>query len=619
MLSIPDVLLLALGPLLALAVASYFATQRSLESSRPLDGFTVGASIAAALAGALLVFLPGEAYYLGLKGIVPVALLWLIVPLVAWNILPGMVGPTIGSPLAYLKLRFGERTAFAASILYLLGRLLIASLALAGLARMLSLAEGLQPMALALGVGLFATICGACCGRRGGVWLSVLLLAIIFVSLPFAIATVIKQDGDPSKIWQVGQLSQRTWIGDPSLTLSDSGVTWTLLPFAWTALLIVLLGDEATASRLALLRSAESVRTALITLITAVSIFALAGMYVGLSLFVYFREHPRDVRLKWVTNVEPESKLSRTEPGTWSPILDPATGKPKQSLLSDNVQYDRTTGTPVLTWDETDMEPESLNHLIEQRRLYARNSEFPIASRDEVCDEAGDIDSRKLASYSVPQPGRPSEMILHRRATEELWPYFVATFAPTGMRGLLLGGLLAAALAVVDVTSVMGLPAVQQWFPTRTAGAGRTLSAIANLAIMLLAMMGVFLLPFPADALLFVLASSLAPLAALVMLGLTSRRATAGVAMAALTSGVLAATAFSVLLCGDQRARIHPMWSVTLSFLFTLVVGHLLALIFGEARRRGELQGLVLGAVPIGAIHEHHQAAIQIPEPLENQ
>jgi hypothetical protein len=49
--------------------------------------------------------------------------------------------------------------------------------------------------------------------------------------------------------------------------------------------------------------------------------------------------------------------------------------------------------------------------------------------------------------------------------------------------------------------------------------------------------------------------------------------------------------------------RIHPMWSLTLSFAGTLALGHVIALVFGESRRRAQLQGLVLGPVPIGALH----------------
>jgi Na+/proline symporter len=117
---------------------------------------------------------------------------------------------------------------------------------------------------------------------------------------------------------------------------------------------------------------------------------------------------------------------------------------------------------------------------------------------------------------------------------------------------------------------------------------------------------------------LFALASSLAPFAAVVMLGLTSRRANSGVALATLVCGVGGGIVLSLLLGSDPRQRMHPMWSVTLAFAGTFVMGQMLAMIFGESRRRGSMRGLVLGAAPIGAISEEHDADIHVPDSGES-
>jgi hypothetical protein len=611
---LPDLLLFALLPLLVLATGIYFATSHTGQQRAP-SALAAGAAVAAPAAATILAFLPGEAFYLGLKGIVPVAFLWLLVPLLAWNILPGLVGPTIGSPLSYLEKRFSERTSVAAGVVYLIGRIVVSALILATLARMLSLGlGGLPPMMVAFGIGTLGAICCAACGKWGGLWLNVMLSAVLVVGIPFAVATVAKVNGSPEKIWEIGHTFQRTWIGDPSLNLSESGVTWTLLPFGWTALLVLLLGDEATATRLAQLRSAESVRGAFVTLLAGASFMSIAWMYAGLGVFVYYSEHPRDVQPKWVTNVEPATRLSRTDPRTQLPILDPATGEPQPSLLG-GIKVDPASGETILPWDEADVRPETLDRLLLQEQLYNPNSQLPIAEREEVLDETGEaIDPRKLATYATPHDGRPSEMLLHRRATEELWPHFLATHAPVGMRGLLLGGLLAAALAAVDMTGLVGVASLQRFFPRRSASSERVLATLASLMVMVLATLFTFLVPFPAETALFALACSLAPLAALVMFGLTSRRANSGVALATLTFGVVAGTVLSLLLSVDPRQRMHPMWAVTLAFAGTWLMGHLLAMVFGESRRRGSLRGLVLGPSPIGAIGEETPSEINIPE-----
>jgi hypothetical protein len=369
----------------------------------------------------------------------------------------------------------------------------------------------------------------------------------------------------------------------------------------------LLLGDEATGARLAMLRSADEVRVALITLLLALSLLAVGWMYTGLGLFAWYRGHPRDVRSKWVTNVEPANRLTRTRPDSQQPELD-AHGQPIPSLINESWRMDPTSGESILPWDEAEITPETIDTLVREGRILG------ISDSQLVLTDDGRLDPTKLATYSLEQPGRASEMLLHRRATEELWPYFLATQAPIGVKGLLLGGLLAAALAALDVAGLAALPGLQRWLPARTPGAERALATLASLAVTLLAMLWVFVVAFPATVLLGVVAIALCPIAALVMLGLTSRRANSGVALATLCAGVIAAMAMSWGLSTDRYFRIHPMWSATASLALTFLLGHLIALIFGESRRRGQLTGLILGTAPIGTLHEESQQPIAVGE-----
>jgi Na+/proline symporter len=615
--ALADLLLFAVLPLLCVVVAVYFATDQGRAGSPPLPPLAVGSSLAVTAAAYLLLFLPGEAYYLGLKGLVPLLLVWLLLPFLAWNILPGIVGASLGSPLAYLQRRFDERTSLPATVLYLVGRTFLSAVVLATLARMLSTAllGWASPMLVAFVVGLFATGCGAACGKRGGTWLSTGLMVAIGLGVPFGVAVVVQLNGSAEHLWQAGQASQRTWIADPTIDLSRSGSLWNLVPLAASALLALLLGDEATAARLAQLGSAGRVREALVTFFVILSLLVPALLYMGLGMFTFYRDHPEQVRPKWVFNVEPRTRLSLTDPATQSPLLDPATGQPQPSLFHDGVRLDPTSGTPLLPWDEADITAASLPQFIQDGRIYHPNSRQPVTRLADILDASGErVDLRKIAAFSPPDELRPSEMLLHRRATEELWPYFLSTQAPVGMRGLLLAGLFAAALAACDTSAVVGTPALRPLWPLRGAAPQRVLAALASLVVMLLAMLLTFLAPGLLELALFALAASLAPLAGVVLLGLTSRRANPNVALAALVVGVGCAVSLALVISRDRTMSLHAMWSVPLALLATLAAGHLIAIVFGDTRRRSELRGLILGPIPIGAFRpEEASPEIEVP------
>ena len=115
---IADMLTFALLPFACVVMALYYTTGRTGRKPLPLPSLAVGSAMAATVCAFLLVFLPNEAYYLGLKGIVPLVLLWLLFPFLAWNILPGIAGPSLGSPLAYLQRRFDGRAAIPATMAF---------------------------------------------------------------------------------------------------------------------------------------------------------------------------------------------------------------------------------------------------------------------------------------------------------------------------------------------------------------------------------------------------------------------------------------------------------------------------------------------------------------------
>lgn len=619
--SLPDILVLLVLPLGLVFIAGHFLTQRA-PSSKPIPTFLIGLCMAMALVTFAAAFLPGEGYYLGIKGLLPTLTMWLLLPLLAWNILSGMASQSLGSPLAYIERRFDPWLAQIGAGVFVTGRIAVAAALLATFARMLTVATGnvVPSIWLGLAIGLIATAASVACGPRGTIWLQAWKVATIAVSTIFWIGSVAQAAGGSRQVWQIGDSLEKARIADGTFDLRGPESFWTLVPFTLAALTTYVLADESVYSAIRFARRPSRASAAFVTCLAIFTGLLCIWQYCGLALLAFYRVHPENIRPIWVANVDRETGLSLTDPATRRRfITDPRTGKPKTSWLNTEPQLDPTDGEALLPWN-IDFSINTADELIRSGRLLHPNTGEPINDLNEVLDASGEhLDPARLATYQHLSGTHRSEMVLHRRATEEFWPAFIASRIAPGQRGVLLVGLIAIALSCVDLTAPTVAMTMGRWIGPATRTSNRVLTTMIGLAITLLAMLLTFLAPFPAELAVQIVASTLTPMAAVVCLGLTSRRANSATAIVALGSGILAATAFSAAMAIHGKAAdagifsLNPMWCVTLSMIFTYIMGQMLAFFFGVPRTRDACRGLVLGEIPIGNLRTEVAST-----PLEN-
>jgi hypothetical protein len=620
---LPDAIVPLLLLLAVLGMGWYYAQARSTTTTTR-EGWTAGLALAAVIMAQLLVFLPGETYELGVRSVVPTLCVWLLVPLLAWNILPGLAGASLGSPWKYLSLRFHPQIGYWAGLVALVGRGMIAALALAVMSRMLSRStDGFIPGALwVLLIGLSATLYAYFAGRAGVWQLHTLCVALLLSGAAAALIVILKPVQGFDHLWKVAQTLDRTALIDPQASLDQVGSLWIVLPGTMIAALAFFLADESVYQPLRELTEPLHVRLAFFTCLAVVSVWIFLQTALGLSLAVFYVEHPLAVRPQWVANVDRVTRLSLTDPATQTRNLtDPRTGEVKLGILTGLPERDPTYGTILLDWNnaEHQITLANLPRLLAEQRLLNPNHRRVFAAPAEVqTDDATIIDPAKLATFRLGKGTARNEMVLHRRAAEELWPHFVARQSAPGLRGLFIAGILVAAWSfTASNVQVLGSNA-QMLFPLHRA---QPFLLLAGGALVMLALPVEIWLYFPGEWLIAVFAITITPIAAVVALGLTSRYATSNIAGIALVTGSLwtAIFAYGILTVGKRPDagvwNLHVGSTLLFAFGITYGLGQLACLVAGRKLRRGECAGLVIGAEPLGMIRpEEADLEIEVPE-----
>ncbi len=536
-------------------------------ASRSFGWFPLGLSLMATLISALTYTgLPGQAYDQGLRTWVIPAAYWLILPLLVYLVIPIFRGLALSSLYEYLEYRFDSRVRLAATVVFVVWRMLWLGGVIYAPCKVLLIAAGWQVPAwvLIIPLGVITTLYTYLGGMRTVIWTDVIQGCAMLAGVALVVVGVwLALDGGPARVSEVA-----------------SG-----------------LGRLET-------KSVFAARTSYL-----VNTLALTGMlgglvYLGLCLVAFYHDHPEALRPDWVVNVDGETReVIREQRG--QKLLDPA--RPEDRL----------------TW-------ETVDQLVAEGRVLQPNSKEPFNDAAELVDpDSRRILVEKLAMRRPDQSPLAGEVILRRGVAEELFPHFLATQLPWGVAGLVLAALLAGAMSSIDSgLNAIGTIIVvdlhrrfgwgREWLARRQGKPPEELTDVDELVLA-----RPLTLAIGVAATLFALAVSQigeifrimigvantfgGPLLAIFLLGMLSRRATAAGALVGLVVGSLAT--MGLALSGPLARAGAPIpaslliadiWHVVFGVGVTWSVAWGTSWLLGQPKSRLELRGLVAGCGTLG-------------------
>lgn len=622
-----------------LGLGFYFSgEQRTTEDyflgGRAFNWFPIGMSLMATLISAMsYTGLPGQAFDSGLVVLMHPASVWIALPIIVGVVVPIYRGLALNSVYEYLELRFDARVRLLASLLFVAWRLLWLGGVIFAPCKLLILAAGWQipdwPLLLLLGfVTTIYTVMG---GMKAVIWTDVIQGMMMLGGVAIVILAVwLQVDGGPSRVTEVSNNFRKLLLVDTNFSWTSKWSLWGALPHWVLAMLSFYIADQITAQRFLSAKNVGAARNSFV-LNTIALTFLLPGLvYIGVCLHTFYYDHPQQMRPEWVANVDAQ---------TQKPITDPATRDPAKKRLNAvalEEEVDPTIGTPLLNWKSKDDAITAANvpKLAEQGQLLEPNSKEPLtpeAATELLIDPATqEVLIEKLAmrkpvlDKNNKDPSRfRSEIVLDRRASEEVLPRFISTRLGWGVAGLIVAALLAASMSSIDsgLNSICSLLVIdlhrrygvgRQWLADRLKKPVGELNeedelklaqpltlvvgVAATLAALIVAQLGnVFTI------MVDVANTFGAPLLSVFLLGMFTRRCTAAAAYWALIVGTL----FTVgLMLGNQydliRPKMNGIWNVTFGTIFTLVLGYVLSFVVGRAKSKMELKGLVAGCGTLG-------------------
>jgi len=610
-------------------IGVYFSGQQRSTTDfflagRSLSWFPLGMSLMATLISALTYTgLPGQAYYVGLKVLVMPLAVWIALPIIVGWVVPIYRGLGLYSIYEYLELRFDAPTRLLASLLFVVWRLLWLGGVIYAPCKALLIASGWDlpawPLILVLGlVTTFYTFLG---GMKAVVWTDMIQGLVMLLGVAAVVLGVWWQvDGGPERVKEVAGGLGRLELVDLSSSWTEPWSIWAALPHWVLAMLSFYIADQITAQRFLTAKSINAARTSYLTNATALTVLMPGLMYIGLCLLTYYYDHPQQLRPEWVANLDAQTRLSITDPETRKrQRLDKITGE---------MASDPTDGQPLLDPRRPDDEINAVtvHALVRQRRLLQPNSKEPFTDADELLDpDTNEVLIEKLAMRQPSKGKWRGEIILHRRAAEELLPQFIADNLSWGVAGIILAALLAASMSSIDsgLNSICTLLVMdvhrrfgvgRGWLARRVGKSpdeideddelrlARPLTLVIGIAATLFALL-VSQIGEIFTIMIELVNTFGAPLLAVFLLGMFTRRMTGAAAILALVTGTLF-TVYLMLMSRfeDLAAIAWPMeqrwsgvWTVTFGVVFTLVIGYLASFVIGQRKPKLELRGLVVG------------------------
>jgi Na+/proline symporter len=592
-------------------------------ASRSFGWFPLGLSLMATLISALTYTgLPGQAYEQGLRTWVIPAAYWLILPLLVYLVIPIFRGLALSSLYEYLEYRFDSRVRLAATVVFVVWRMLWLGGVIYAPCKVLLIAAGWQVPAwvLIIPLGAITTLYTYLGGMRTVIWTDVIQGCAMLAGVALVVVGVwLVLDGGPARVSEVASGLGRLETANLRFKADDPWSLWGILPHWILAALSFYVADQITAQRFLCAKSVFAARTSYLVNTLALTCMLGGLVYLGLCLVAFYHDHPEALRPDWVVNVDGQTREVIREQGGQR-LLDPA--RPEDRL----------------TW-------ETVDQLVAEGRVLQPNSKEPFTDAAELVDpDSRRLMVEKLAMRRPDQSPLAGEVILRRGVAEELFPHFLATQLPWGVAGLVLAALLAGAMSSID----SGLNAIgtiivvdlhrrfgwgRAWLARRLGKSAEELTDVDELVLArpLTLVIGVaatlFALAVSQIGEIFRIMIGVAntfggPLLAIFLLGMLSRRATAAGALVGLVVGSLAT--MGLALSGPlARAGvpipaallIADIWHVVFGVGVTWCVAWGVSWLLGTPKSNLDLRGLVAGCGTLGVrAADETMPIISIPE-----
>jgi Na+/proline symporter len=602
----------------------YFAneqrtTQDFFLGGRSFSWFPLGMSLMATLISALsYTGLPGQAYEYGLRCLILPLSVWMALPIMVGVVLPIFRGLSLYSLYEYLELRFDSRTRLAGSLIFVVWRMLWLGGVIYAPCKVLVIASGtdIPEWVLITMLGAVTTFYTFLGGMKAVIWTDVIQGIAMLGGVVVVILGVWWQtNGGHERVTEVASGLGRLQPASFALDLGSAWYLWGALPHWFLANLSFYAADQITAQRFLSAKSVDAARTSYLVNCIVLTLLQPGLIYIGLCMLAFYQDHPQDMQPNWVASLDNKTReVVRDE--NKRPLLDPK-HHPGQEISV-----------------------ETIDQLVKEKRILRPNTREPFEESEELVDrDAGKVRVEKLLIRRPPNERDMSEVVVRKGAPEEMLPRFIADHLPWGAAGLIVAALLAACMSSIDsgLNSICTLLVMdfhrrygigRAWLAKRLGKTPETLneSDELKLAQPLTLAVGVGATLFAIGVaqvrdifeIMVAIANTFgAPLLAVFLLGMFTRRCTGRGAFLGLITGSMLTVGITVLsllkkygYVAPEAWPFHDIWTVTFGVLFTLVAGYGGSLVFGKPKSKTELRGLVWGVGHLGVLAADEETPI---------